>query len=377
MLGRLSDVDRVERLQWLRRLPERIETVSILNDLAFKSVVTVLMMLWTFGLWCRSQTVRRRVAARVRVLERARLPGERHVWGTFRWDAASAVANYLLAKDGWIKSCFLLLVACWAALCETSLDAVGILLAFAFISRGVMAVGIGISVAHASWAVVLMKAPWRNNTNDLTDFAHFLHDLPPADRTCRQGHTAEENEECMLCLSSDDCPLQMPCRRQHLICLDCLIRLNATERTSCPFCRTPLYTIEDSKLASYELCIVLLDMSFVFDMIIIALACYREAYMSAAIKTLASVLLWEKLWRTFQISRTGDVGEGGYLARWQSNHLRWGAMSLMAFAFYLAYRVAKMDEATFVDGKLVRGFEVKNGYSFYWDREVIPVEWMR
>ena len=122
---------------------------------------------------------------------------------------------------------------------------------------------------------------------------------------------------------------------------------------------------------------MLLDISFVFDMIIIALACYREAYMSAAIKTLASVLLWEKLWRTFQISRTGDVGEGGYLARWQSNHLRWGAMSLMAFAFYLAYRVAKMDEATFVDGKLVRGFEVKNGYSFYWDREVIPVEWMR
>jgi hypothetical protein len=44
VIGELSDVDPAEYSQWFETLPERIETVSILNTLLFHHIAKVLVL---------------------------------------------------------------------------------------------------------------------------------------------------------------------------------------------------------------------------------------------------------------------------------------------------------------------------------------------
>jgi len=45
IVGGLPDVDPVEYAQWFEKLPERIETVSILNTVVFQHIVRILVVL--------------------------------------------------------------------------------------------------------------------------------------------------------------------------------------------------------------------------------------------------------------------------------------------------------------------------------------------
>jgi len=51
IVGGLPDVDPLEYAQWFEKLPERIETVSILNTALFPHVLSVLVMLWMLSQW--------------------------------------------------------------------------------------------------------------------------------------------------------------------------------------------------------------------------------------------------------------------------------------------------------------------------------------
>ena len=53
IVGELPDVDPAEYARWFEGLPERIETISILNTLLFQHLVKVLLLVWILALWCR------------------------------------------------------------------------------------------------------------------------------------------------------------------------------------------------------------------------------------------------------------------------------------------------------------------------------------
>ena len=119
IVGELPDVDPAEYARWFEGLPERIETISILNTLLFQHLVKVLLLVWILALWYRLQNVRCRAAAHDRIQVRER----------YLVDAGFAAAGLLLASNGWLKSCVLLL-ACWATFYEAPVDAAGMLLVF-------------------------------------------------------------------------------------------------------------------------------------------------------------------------------------------------------------------------------------------------------
>ena len=46
-------------------------------------------------------------------------------------------------------------------------------------------------------------------------------------------------EECVVCWTSDESPLRLPC--SHQVCSDCLTRLRDASRYTCPYCSTALF----------------------------------------------------------------------------------------------------------------------------------------
>jgi hypothetical protein len=80
----------LEFSQWLGSLPSRIETVSVLNTIAFGYIVKALVALWVVGSWCR---FRRGLATYQQGEARLML------------DAGVALAVYLLARNEMLKTC--------------------------------------------------------------------------------------------------------------------------------------------------------------------------------------------------------------------------------------------------------------------------------
>jgi hypothetical protein len=313
-------------------------------------------LVWILGLWCRLQS-RAAVHDKIQVRER------------YLVDAGFVVAGLLLASNEWLKSCVLLLAG-WAAFYEASADAAGMLLVFVlFVFGGDMAIGIGVSVAYASWEVLLTKIPWRDTTNTLPSWGDFLEALPLAESVYKEGHAGGQrdlgNEYCVLCQTDSDCPYRIPCKTEHLICADCLIRRWLADKNQCPLCCVRLYTFQRRKTTFYELYIASLSASCVLDIVILALECYKGSYTYAALGILILAPIRWDMWHQFIISRTGDEG---YTASWQTGNLcRW-AVGMMLFAFYVGHRIRKSDQATFVDGKLAEGLKVGTGYTFVWER---------
>jgi hypothetical protein len=258
------------------------------------------------------------------------------------------------------------LFAFWAALGGGLLDSAGMLLVFALVFNNQMLPGICLSLAYVTWAASLSRLHWRHTvaTGRLPDYKDFLASLRPMDDTARkQKPVGEEQDDrnCMVCWSSDDVPLELPCKRNHLICSDCLARLHESHRHQCPICRLPLYTMLNIKTKLLELIIATLGAIFALTAIDIALAIYKGSYQDVAMVILCTALPTLIEVRYFEFS---SAASEGYLASWQTWTLASHAFNLAVFACRSGDFLGRRDQATFIRGKFVSGVEMSTALTF-------------
>lgn len=312
----------------LQDILNRTETFSILNTLLYRHVVALLVVVWSVALW-------RKLSAAGR--------------GFGRWDglAVALCVGSVLWRD--------------------------------------MVLAVGVTAGYAAW-VVLADRPW-NGKGGLPGFEAFVQGLKPAgedqdqdqDRAgCEEeaepaiaqaepGAEAEAallttiearlglpekkpSEDCVVCWSSDDSPLRLPC--SHLVCADCLTRLKDSHRYTCPFCRRPLYTLSTNKVALFQLVAASSGAQLALAFILAALRIASGRYWGAAeclvFKGYPAVAA---LWHQWGI-RT--QGEEGVLASTSERFLQ---IQLGLSVYMLKGIYQGLDEvgwATFIDGKLVR-----------------------
>jgi hypothetical protein len=175
----------LEFSQWLGSLPSRIETVSVLNTIAFGYIVKALVALWVVGSWCR---FRRGLATYQQGEARLML------------DAGVALAVYLLARNEMLKTC-IAVVAYWTIMCGEWPDALAMVLVFALALNNCMVAGTSLTFAYNTWAVFLFKVPWAHKTSELPAFKPFLASLRRVKKKGRrQSRHADNNEhQCMIC----------------------------------------------------------------------------------------------------------------------------------------------------------------------------------
>ena len=348
-------VDTLEYAWEFDSLPFRIETISMLNTLVFQYLVNALIVLWLAGLCLRSKKFTVRRAADEMGM----------TWLKELVDGVVLLTCVIFAGDQSLKS-FVALYAFWAALGGGLLDSVGMLFVFALVFNNQMVPGIGLSVAYVTWAVILNRLPWRSSR--LPNYKDFLANLRPSDDMARKqrriGDEEEEEEEegnCLVCWSSDDVPLELPCKRDHLICSDCLARLHESHRYQCPICRLPLYEIRNIKTALLELIVATLGAVFALTFVDIAVDTYNGSYLSAAHSIFIGMPVKMITWRHF---RTSSAADEGYLASWRTKTLAFYALYLVVSACRLGHLLGEGDEATFIDGAFVAGVKMSTEVKF-------------
>jgi hypothetical protein len=246
------------------------------------------------------------------------------------------------------------------------LDSACMLLVFALVFNNQMLPGICLSLAYVTWVASLSRLHWRHTATAgrLPNYKAFLASLRPMDDTTRkQNPVGEEQDDrnCMVCWSSDDVPLELPCKRNHLICSDCLARLHESHRYQCPICRLPLYTMLNIKTKLLELIIATLGAIFALTVIDIALAIYKGSYQDVAMVILFTALPTLIEVRYFEFS---SAASEGYLASWQAWTLASHAFNLAVFACRSGDFLRRRDQATFIRGKFVSGVEMSTALTF-------------
>jgi hypothetical protein len=298
--------------EWFASLPSRIETVSILNILAFEHLVNVLVVVWALGFTLRAGRF---------PIRRAIDDSDKTWLKTLRRlvDNVTALAGFITTASMSLKSS-VALIAFWAALGGGLLDSACMVVVFALVFHNQMVLGISLSVAH------LTRLPWRDTATGgrLPSYEDFLANLRPADDAARkQTGVGEEQEDgnCLVCWSSDEVALELPCNRNHLICSDCLARLHESHRYQCPICRLPLYTMQNIKTMLLEVIIACLGAIFALALIEIALGIYKGTSLYLSMYISLAVPFQTIMWRHYRIS---SAASEGYLASWQT---KWGVGS--------------------------------------------------
>jgi hypothetical protein len=269
-------------------------------------------------------------------------------------------------------------------------DAVALVVLIASLVSRNMIVAIGWTAAYAAWST-LADRPW-NSTSALLGFEAFVRSLSPAagsrssndleepkaetiavaaTTTAEPGSEAtvlansevepgllekeagakeEEQEDCVVCWSSDTPPLRLPC--SHLVCLPCLKRLKEAHRFLCPFCRRPLYSFRNPNIYLFQLSVAAVGAQLALTLVCAALRIARRQYIGAAIEVLTKALpafgMLRGLWNIH------SQGEEGYFASTTASTL----LGQLAGAVWLCYLtkngILSVDFATFVDGRWAR-----------------------
>jgi hypothetical protein len=140
--------DSLEYSQWLKSLPSRIETVSVLNHLVLQHIIKALIVLWMAGLW-------RRLTKSLASYQQ----DENESKVRFMLDTGVALLVYLLARNERLKSC-VAVVAYWAVMCGGWPYAFAMLPVFALAFNNCMVAGICLSFAYNTWALLESTIPW-------------------------------------------------------------------------------------------------------------------------------------------------------------------------------------------------------------------------
>jgi len=270
-----------EYSQWFESGPSRIETISVLNTMAFRHTVKALMALWMSGLWCRLRGGRG-----------AYWRGNNESQVRFMLDAGVALLVFLLARNESLKSCIAVL-AYWAVMCGGRLDALTMVPVFVLAFNNCMVAGKCLSRAYGTWALVLSRVPWTYTNSELASFETFFRLLRPAERRRRrQRRGADETEhDCRVCWSSHGFPLSLPCRRDHLLCAECIVRLYYSGQNRCPFCRLPLYSMKKRLAAACEIAVACFTASCAIGPIFVVLACYKQSSLWATVAILLTMII--------------------------------------------------------------------------------------
>jgi hypothetical protein len=163
-------------------------------------------------------------------------------------------------------------------------DALGLALIGGCVRSKWMLEAIALTAAYVAWSLLADRP--RNPTGKMPDFQTFLASLRPASApttlvaTTNSSPSTDDSpptplseaiptpstspaapspesailsqfeaqlglperkpeEECVVCWASDEEPLRLPCA--HLVCSDCLKRLQDSQRSTCPYCSTPIF----------------------------------------------------------------------------------------------------------------------------------------
>jgi hypothetical protein len=352
-VGEVPEPDLVKYSQWFDGLPERIETFSILDNWGIQHLVMLLVtLILVWGLWCRTLRVRH-------------ADGERG--STVReWALGAGLASTgVLYADGKLMSCAAVVAICalWSGLV---LDGLAISMGFFLVSNARMVAALGLSVAYSRWAA-LRSDVHRGAIRKLPSYREFLADLRPVEQTSKQTSTREadesedETEHCLICWSSDELPQKLPCKGKHSICMKCLTRLHVAARNQCPFCRLSLYRDHVPRTALYEVLVACHGAMTTFDVISVALKIYQGSYIRAAVDIFSILLIRRITWESLEPARLADDSAIEELLEF------WAVMSVIG-ACWTGYWTGDRDQATFVDGDLVRGLCMRTKYQFVWDQ---------
>jgi hypothetical protein len=344
-VGELPEPDLVKYKQWFDGLPERIETFSILNNWGCQHLVrfcVALILLW--GLWCRTQRLRH-------------AGGDKEL-AVRTWAPSAGFASALVLFASAYRLSGVVVAITWALLLGLVPDILAMLMVSCLVSNTRMVAALGLSVAYATWAALRLDVHW-GEIRKLPDYREFLAELRPAEQTSKRAHTEEADERgCLVCWSSDEPPQQLPCKGKHQICMECIDRLHAASRNQCPFCRLPLYRDHSPRTALYELLVACHGATTTFNVIGIALKLYHGSYINAAIDVCMILPIRWVTWKFLSPARLADDIE---------EDLEFWVLVSVVVVCWTGYWVGTWDQATFVDGELVRGLWIGAKYQFVWD----------
>lgn len=159
-------------------------------------------------------------------------------------------------------------------------------------------------------------------------------------------------EECVICWTSDDTPLRLPC--SHLVCEGCLARLRDANRYTCPYCSTTLFKPQKNKNKHllYQLAVASSGAHLAVVVIEAALKMVHRRYTRAVVMLFFN--LPSALFAVQSRSRMRLQGEEEYFAEMTEGSL--GVQ--LGMSVYLAWssygRVPERDWAAFRDGEWKR-----------------------
>jgi hypothetical protein len=219
--GKPPNIVSAEYTQWLEGLPARIETFSVMNTLAFPDIIKALIVVWMVGIWCgtrRFDTYRR---------EKSGLNFK------FIFDIGVASLVCFLAMHESLKRCIFVIVW-WAAILSQGPAFNALMLALGLAFSNCMVAAICITTTYTSLAVLLLMAPWRKTRSGFPTYAAFRASLRRVEKSKKEGRAGEEEEECIVCQSSDELLLRLPCWETHMVCDECLDCLHDANQSRCP-----------------------------------------------------------------------------------------------------------------------------------------------
>ena len=326
-----SDVDSDDFAQKFQDILNRTESYSILNDLFYRYITGVLVVVWSVVLW--------------RKLMRSADIG-------FGWVDGLAVVAFVGSvfwRDIAIAIGVTAAYAAWAVLADRPWNGKGGLPGFETFVKGLKKTGTGNGDAQGSQeqaahpqAVAPSAEPGSEAEAALLTRLEANLGLPEK----------KPEEECVVCWASSDeePPLKLPC--SHLVCKGCLTRLKDANRYTCPFCRVPLYTLSTTKITLFQLIAASSGAQLALALVLTALRVTRRQYWGAAeslfFKGYPSAVA---LWGQWGIRKQG---EEGYFASTSENSLK----LQLGFSAYLVHTLyGGMNDvgwATFIDGKWIR-----------------------
>jgi hypothetical protein len=271
-------------------------------------------------------------------------------------------------------------------------DALGLALIGSCVSMKWMLEAIALTAAYVAWSSLADRS-W-NSTGKLPDFEAFLASLrlagtttttnatmnpspsdddsataPPGEATPTSSTSPapptpesailsqfeaqlglperKPSEECVVCWTSDEDPLRLPCL--HLVCSDCLTRLRDSQRSTCPYCSTPLFKLKNNKNLLHQLAVATsaAHLAICLTEAALKIVVHRQYFGALFMLSfnLPSALLG--LYAQYQVAVRWDRGVTASAS--ESLLLQCGVSLFMAHASY--GRVPDVDWANFFDGK--------------------------
>lgn len=255
---------------YLETLPTHIITVPMLHHLLSRYIIAILLLTWTFAVLRRSMPLDSRIRRPAAVLL-----------------LLGIITSACLDRLG---TCMLGLAA-YLALVAFPLDALALLVVLTWAHGGWTITAIGLTVAYATWATSSVKL------RHLPTYGTFMASLRPPPSTGSSPPEANskvsEDRGCLVCWSTEDSQLQLPCHRSHVVCKGCLSRLYAADEYCCPLCRRALFIYKSRRYRHplRHFIVAGIVATFNFNAIVIALQLYKGCYFTAAVRIVSTLLL--------------------------------------------------------------------------------------